>query len=115
MIEKITQVLKEANLYSEEGPERCGFILPDLSIIEVDNKSPQPIDGFLISVDDVMSYVEEKMAIATWHTHPNSKSLLSSEDYIFMTNWPDLIHAIVGSDGVSLYQHSEKSGAILCL
>lgn len=113
-MEKISE-LKEAltPLYSRNGNERCGFVLGDGTIIEVQNVCSNPAEGFDISAEDIILYTEEHGATCTWHTHPNQSSNLSGEDYIMFNAWPNLKHMIVGSDGVKGYQYNLSLKALL--
>lgn len=96
------------NFYSNEGPERVGFIIPRNEIVEVRNISDKPHDGFLVAPEDIILYTEEKEAIATWHTHPNQSANLSGEDYRIFHNWPNLTHFIIGNDGVRAFKFDEQ-------
>ena len=102
----IKKLLK--NYYVENGPERVGFIIPQNEIIEVKNTSEKPYDGFIVAAEDIIHYTEERGAIATWHTHPNQDANLSGEDNKIFLNWPDLIHFIIGNDGVRAYKYDEE-------
>ena len=81
--------------------ERVGFVLPDDVLIEVPNTSNEPKDGFDVSGDDLLLYMDD--AVATWHTHPNSKSNLSVGDFETFLNYAGLRHLIIGSDGITEY------------
>lgn len=89
-------------LYSDKGEERCGFILPN-KIIEVKNIAPEPEEGFMIDPSDIVKYVEQQDAFASWHTHPNYGSNLSGEDYRTFKAYNNLYHFIVGKDGVRCF------------
>lgn len=101
------------NFYSNEGPERVGFIIPRNEIVEVENISENPLDGFLVDAEDIIHYTETKGAIATWHTHPNQSANLSGEDNRIFFNWPELTHFIIGNDGVRAFKYDEKLKDIL--
>ncbi len=88
--------------YAAEGNERVGFVLDDGSVVEVENEAPEPATSFDICTEDLITFGDR--AGATFHTHPGSSSNLSVEDHIAFTSWPDLIHNIVGSDGLSSYK-----------
>ena len=81
--------------------ERCGFVMADGSVIEVENIHPQPHRGFLMSAAAVLQAEE---AVAIWHTHPTESSALSHEDYRGFLQWPDMTHIIIGTDQVRVYQ-----------
>lgn len=94
------------------GPERCGFIING-EIVEVENVSPKPEEGFVISVLDVIKYADS--AEGTWHTHPEESCNLSGEDYPMFTMWKDLYHIIIGSDGIKKYKYSRDKKAIMVI
>ena len=87
--------------YSDEGPERCGFILKDGEIVELENCNPDPMQGFEIDSQDILAYLPHLSGV--WHTHPGSTSVLSGEDQGYMLIWPDLEHFVIGQDGVRKY------------
>lgn len=92
-VQKKIKDLKD-KYYSDEGFERAGFILEDLTLIEIPNISADPENSFLMYPDEAVKYCER--AIATWHTHPNGSANLSKEDYDLCFNWPDLYHVVLG-------------------
>lgn len=98
----IKKILK--NYYADEGRERVGFIVPRNDIVEVNNIADNPYDGFLVDAKDITLYTEEKNAVATWHTHPNQSANLSGEDYRIFQMWPELVHFIIGNDGVRAFK-----------
>ncbi|BAQ50282.1 hypothetical protein [Methylobacterium aquaticum] len=83
------------------APERCGFVLPDGSVVEVQNICHEPADGFDIAAEDLLKY--EDNAIASWHTHTGTDCNLTRDDLASFLNYPHLHHYIVGSDGVACY------------
>lgn len=95
--------------YYKGNKERCGFILKDGSIVELDNIHPEPTEGFEIDPIEILRYVDDLKAI--WHTHPDSSSVLSGEDKLCMEAWPDLEHFIVGEQDISSY--TVKHGAVI--
>ena len=99
------------SLYKSDGKERVGFILEDNEIVEVMNISMSPEDSFMIRTEDILNYNE--IAIATWHTHPNASSNLSHEDLVLIRNWPNLIHYIVGNDGVQGYTVDKELNTVM--
>ena len=109
MIEKIKEKLKP--YYFDVGVERTGFILQDGSIVEVRNICDDPEDGFLIADEDVLKYAEQSYGF--WHTHPGVTSNLSGDDYTTFAAWRNLIHFIVGKDGVRAYQFDKAKGAVV--
>lgn len=98
------------SLYSEDGPERCGFMTEN-GLVEVRNVCDTPTEGFIISPSDVMLY--EGSAIATWHTHPNVSSNLTGEDYNMFRIWYRLHHIIIGKDGFRVFKYDNVKKAML--
>jgi proteasome lid subunit RPN8/RPN11 len=88
------------SFYSDQLPERVGFILTDGSVVEVENVAPKKLakHQFAVSAEDLVRY--EDTAVATWHTHPGTTGNLTYEDMLSFKSWPDLTHYIVGNDGV---------------
>lgn len=95
--------------YSDEGPERCGLVLDDGSVIELQNVAAQPEEAFEISDEDLIQY--EEHTVASWHTHPGQTSQLSFDDYEGFLMWPDLKHHIIGNDGLTIY--AVKNGKVV--
>lgn len=95
--------------YASEGPERGGFVLPDGSIVEVENDAPSPNDGFDVCPEDLITFGER--AVASWHTHPNASANLSVLDNSAFLCWPKLRHFIIGNDGIKAYEIT--SGRVL--
>lgn len=110
-IKELRSVLK--SLYTEGGPERCGFILPGNKLVEVKNTAPNPEEGFQVSPEDFIQYMDEEGAIATWHTHPNYQSNISGDDYIAFKAFSDQHHFIIGNDGVRCYKMDMTKKAIM--
>jgi proteasome lid subunit RPN8/RPN11 len=106
VLEKLKQVkIKEqlSEYYSTEPSERIGFVMPDGSIIETINISMNPANTFHFRSVDVFNYVFKEGAVATWHTHPNMSSDMSEDDYQMFLNYPDMVHYVIGSDGVNAF------------
>lgn len=74
--------------------ERCGLVLADGTLAEVDNIHPEPARGFEMCPKAFLLVVAD--AVATWHTHPGKDPNLSQEDRNGFRQWPNLIHHIVG-------------------
>jgi proteasome lid subunit RPN8/RPN11 len=92
-----------SNLLSEgEELERCGFVLTDGEVVEVNNTHPEPEKGFVIPAASFRKY--EDRIVATWHTHPKANANLSQEDYKGFSQWPQLRHYIIGVDGVRAFE-----------
>lgn len=101
-----------AEFYAVEGNERVGFVKGN-EIVEVGNYAEKPQEGFMISASDIRYFTEDNPYEATWHTHPGQDSNLSGEDYDMFYNWPDLMHFIIGLDGVRLYKYDETKKTVV--
>lgn len=97
IIRKLKRKLKPADV-----EERCGLILKTGKVFQVENIHSNPSRGFMVSGEDLYRY--EDLLIGTWHTHPGMTASLSQEDYAGFGQWPDLLHFIVGTDGVRAYK-----------
>lgn len=86
--------------------ERCGFVLSDSTLLEVENTHPTPQTHFKIDVP-----VPED-AVATWHTHPEGTSNLSVEDYRCFLRYDSLNHYILGRNG-AISRYYVDSGLLL--
>lgn len=62
----------------------------------MENIHPQPELEFQIDLEEL----EKHDVVATWHTHPNSTSNLSVDDYRCFFSYDSLQHYIIGSDNV---------------
>lgn len=91
----------ETLLQPNETVERCGLILRDGSIVEVQNVAQHPEQSF--EMDPVAVLPHLKDAVSTWHTHPDSGPVLSGADYKGFLLWPNLEHAVVSPLGVKRY------------
>lgn len=101
-------------LYAKEGPERCGFIHKDKNnVIEVKNIAPDAEYGFIIAAEAIIENTDEDRSWATWHTHPGATANLSGDDYETFTVWEELVHFIVGSDGVRAYQYDPIKQSVM--
>lgn len=93
-----------------DGPERGGLILKDKSLMEMENVAQDPSSGFVPNVTlDHLDVLEN--CVGTWHTHPGQSANLSTEDWEAFSQWPNHVHAIVGTDGVRFYV--VEKGAVL--
>lgn len=97
-------------LYSDNGPERGGYIDKENNFIEVENIFDSPNSAFLFSYEDEDRLSEN--GTATVHTHPNASSNLSKDDYDTFLNWWSLYHLIVGKDGITCYKISESGSVV---
>lgn len=95
-------------LHQPNGPERCGVIYKDGSIIEVDNIHPDPNHYFAMP----LALVDSDLVEATWHTHPRTSGNLSVADYKSFVSLPKLRHYIVAETEIWCYG---MSGDILAV
>lgn len=91
-----------AQFYQPEGAERVGFILKDSKVIECVNIALDSEYVFMIQSQDIFLAVTQ--GVASWHTHPGRPSQFSPEDALAFANYPDMVHYILGDDGVSAYK-----------
>ena len=101
-----------SEFYSEEGPERVGFIFPDGAIVEVENSAANPLEGFDVCAEDLITFAER--ATASWHTHPGASANLSVEDNSAFLCWPKLEHFIIGNDGIKKYVVGNNNRILQC-
>jgi proteasome lid subunit RPN8/RPN11 len=99
------------SIYSNEGIERGGFLTKN-ELIEVENDHPNKIEGFSFKIED-LERLEDEEVVATFHTHPNGKSNLSKEDCVAFKNWSNLLHFIVGKDGISCYKVTDRNTIVI--
>lgn len=76
--------------------ERCGIVLTDGSIVEIENVAEDPTDGYDMHPEAVLPFLDKGLIAETWHTHPRGDPNLSGEDYSGFLAYPDLVHNIVG-------------------
>lgn len=79
--------------------ERCGLILRDGTIVEIENIHTEPQRGYRMNPEAVLPFITVNAVKGTWHTHPGSDPNLSQEDYAGFLQWPELTHIIVGEIG----------------
>ena len=103
-----------AQLEPGDTVERCGLVVNG-KVRELKNIHLDPAKGFRIDPAQLLKYVGK--ATATWHTHPFSSPDLSEEDYAGFSQWPQLVHHIVGyRDGVpSLQSYAVDDGLVVNL
>lgn len=87
---------------TSDNQERCGLILSGGETLESKNIHPEPEKGFEIDPEDILKHIDE--LAGTWHTHPNTSSVLSAEDFNCFKQWPDLTHYIISGDGIRVYK-----------
>jgi len=86
----------ETLLLKDDKVERCGLVLKDGSTVEIANLAENPEEGFEMSAEEALPYIEAENVSGTWHTHPKSDPTLSGEDYKGFLAWPELEHSIIG-------------------
>lgn len=96
------------DLHNPDGPERCGVILDDRTILEIPNIHPDPTKAFSMPSEAL----EAANVIASWHTHPTTTANLSVADYKAFHRWPRLRHYVVAATEIWCYG---MSGDILVL
>lgn len=82
--------------------ERCGFILKDGTVVEVENTSATPSSTFKISEDEISNIGLENICIF-WHSHPSGNVNLSLDDYFAFLSFPDQKHRIYNQTGFAEY------------
>ncbi len=102
---------KLLSFYSDDGIERGGYLKGN-EVIEVENDHINPLEGFSFSCDS-LEMLEDDEVIATFHTHPNGEKNLSKQDCEAFKNWANLLHFIVGKDGISCYKVSERNTILI--
>ncbi len=87
------------DLHNPDGPERCGVILTDDTIVELENMHPSPFEGF--AMDSTL--LEASDVVATWHTHPTTSPNLSVADFKAFRTHPRLMHYVVAETEIWCY------------
>lgn len=87
--------------------ERCGFILKDGSVVELENTHPQRSHAFSISDSDFEKY--EGRIATVWHTHPDSNVNLSVADYRAFLTKPEVLHMIIGEQHTALFYVEDQT------
>lgn len=82
---------------AENLSERCGLVLTDGSIVEIENIAEEPTLGYDMNPEGVLPFLQNNMIAETWHTHPQGDPNLSGEDYRGFLAYPDLVHNIIGT------------------
>ncbi len=98
-------IFNNLQTYWQPQFERCGVVLKDNSIVELENTHSEPKNNFAmvnIPAD----------AVALWHTHPHGCANLSVEDYHNFKNHPQYLHIIVGQREVAYY-YVDTDGSVL--
>lgn len=86
----------ETLLQPGDKNERCGLLLRDGTIVDIENIAEDPTIGFKMHPAQLVAFIDTGEVVATWHTHPDTDPNLSGEDYAAFHAWPDLCHKIVG-------------------
>jgi len=89
--------------------ERCGFILKSGEIVEVDNISEDPQNGFEVSEKDFEKYYSE--TAASWHSHTDDFANLSLSDYYTFLNLPEWDHWVISKN--KCVKFSVKSNCVI--
>lgn len=84
----------ETLLQPDDNEERCGVVLKDGTIVEIENLAEDKTNSFRMNPSAVLALLD--MIEATWHTHPHSDPTLSGDDHACFTAWPGLIHHVIG-------------------
>lgn len=97
-----------------ETQERCGLILKDETILELQNIANDPITSYEIDPVAALPLLTSDIVAGTWHTHPFHEPNLSGEDYAGFLGWPELKHHIIGvvKGKVTVKTYEVKNGAI---
>lgn len=100
-------------LKPDDKDERCGLILKDGTVVELENVHEAPREGYRMRPSDALPHLEN--LAGTWHTHPDSDPNLSEEDRNGFLAWPDLEHFIVGrrNGAVFVTKYVVEDGMVL--
>ena len=88
--------------------ERCGLILKDGTILELENLHPDPVHFYEMNPE---KYLDEAWAI--WHCHPQTTGNLSVDDYLNFSTPPmnTFVHFIV--DEKLVWRYVWEGGRLL--
>jgi proteasome lid subunit RPN8/RPN11 len=89
----------ETLLLPNDEKERCGLLLTDDSVVELENLANDPVLGYIMDPLQVLPYLTEGRIKGTWHTHPNGSATLSGEDLKGFAGWPQFLHYVIGRKG----------------
>ena len=81
--------------------ERCGFVLRDGSLVEVENLASDPSNYFLISDESFEEY--DGQIFASWHTHTHDSANISMADYETFTTSTLAKHVVVSRKAVAVF------------
>jgi proteasome lid subunit RPN8/RPN11 len=99
----------------EDTEERCGLVLTDGSIVEIENVAQEKTDSYDMNPVAVLPFLEKKIVAGTWHTHPKGDPNLSGEDYSGFLAYPDLEHSIIGwrNGAVAVQTYRVEKGLVV--
>jgi len=99
----------------EDEEERCGLILKDGSIVEIENVAEEKNNSYDMNPVAVLPFLEADLIAGTWHTHPRGDPNLSGEDYLGFLAYPDLEHSIIGhrSGQVFVQRYRVEKGLVI--
>lgn len=80
----------------DDTDERCGLVLKDGSIVEIENIAEEKTNSYDMNPAKVLPYLDAETIAGTWHTHPRGDPNLSGADYLGFLGYPDLEHSIIG-------------------
>lgn len=86
----------ETLLLPSDKEERCGLVLQDNSCVEIQNIANDRVTGYYMDPEQVLPYLTAGQIRGTWHTHPDSPPILSTEDMEGFLGWPHLTHFVIG-------------------
>lgn len=86
----------ETLLQPDETHERCGLVLRDGTVVEIQNIAQDPKDTYEMCPLELLPHVQADAIAETWHTHPQSDPALSGADYEGFLAWPHFVHNIIG-------------------
>lgn len=85
-------------LRPDDTEERCGLILDDGTIVEIENIAEDKTKSFEMNPNAVVGVLSTRVVTGTWHTHPNESPNLSGADHDTFLVWPEFEHFIIGID-----------------
>lgn len=91
----------QAKFDLSNSDEACGIILKDGTVLDCENISEDPTQGFVIPATLMLEH--EDNLFGTWHTHPGQNANLSMTDDAGFKNWSNLKHFIIGTDGIRCF------------
>lgn len=92
----------ESLLQPNDDFERCGVILKDGTVVEIENIAMYRENSYEMNPVEVLEHIDN--LAATWHTHPKGPSSLSGDDQQGFLLWPELEHMVISPEGVRRYR-----------